>query len=170
MLSKAQKTRVRGRIYRRFYRLGKRLGKSFREIEINGKDFESALRFELAKEEDLAKKGTESELRRSRHFDPEKIKGFTPRNRKRKSNMDFLINPSDAMESHKETCTCNKCMGAFGDPDLIDSSMLGESDERKEARLEFTKEINRQLEEQTNRNICPRCRSSVCHCGDACMP
>ena len=160
-LSKEQRKKVYERIVGRFRRLAKKLGKNWKEVTINGKSFQDAYAEELAKEEALIEKGEESKLRRSRKFDPEKIKGFTPKS-ERKSALDWLANPSDAPERHKETCQCPKCVGAFGTEDLV--GPIPESDERREARKEFEGEVNRQLEEACTSGICPVCRSSVCHC------
>lgn len=158
MLTKAQRKKVYERVVGRFRRLAKKLGKNWKEVEINGKSFQDAYAEELAKEEDLIKKGQESKLRRT---NLDKIKGFKPKS-KRKSALDWLTNPSDTPESHKETCQCPRCVGAFGSEDLVGS--IPESDERRAERKEFEGEVNRQLEEACTSGICPRCRSSVCHC------
>ena len=158
MLTKAQRKKVYERVVGRFRRLAKKLGKNWKEVEINGKSFQDAYAEELRHEEDLAKKGEESKLRRT---NLEEIRGFKPR-RKRKSALDWLANPSDAPKGHREECQCPKCVGAFGSEDLV--GPIPESDERREARKEFEKSVNEALEQACTSGICPRCRSSVCHC------
>jgi len=166
MLTEKQRTRIRGRIYRRYYRLAKKLSKDFREIEIDGKLFKDALALELKREEEFAERGEESMLKH-RRFDPDKLEKEweeqSKSKRKLRSNMDFLANPSDRPKGHEDYCDCKKCSGAFGsEEDLV--GIIPESDERREAREEFTREVNIELERACSRGICPRCRSSVCHC------
>ena len=168
-LSKEQRKRVYERVVGRYRRLAKKLGKNWKEVSIDGKSFQDAYEFEQAKEEELIEKGEESRLRRSRkESGPEIIlreleqQQPTPR-RKRRSALDWLANPSDAREMHGEKCNCRKCVGAFGsEEDLV--GIIPESDERRAERKEFEAEVNRQLEAICTERICPRCRSSVCHC------
>jgi len=41
------------------------------------------------------------------------------------------------------------------------------SEEKREAEIkEIAREFNERIEEQTKKSICPRCRSSVCRCGN----
>ena len=158
MLTKEQRKRVYERVVGRYRRLAEKLEKNWKEVSIDGKLFEDAYAEELRREEALIKKGEESRLRRSR----EEIKGFKPR-RKRKSALDWLANPSDAPEGHKETCQCKKCVGAFGsEEDLV--GPIPESDERRQERKELERKANEYFEGICTERICPICKSSVCHC------
>jgi len=164
MLSKAQRKKIYERVSRRYRRYARKLGKkNWREVELNGLYFKDAYELELKREEYRLALGKEpSNLKPSRSVEREVA--VRP---KRKSNMDWITNPSDVRGTpHAETCTCNKCMGGFGDPDLIDSSMLGESEERREARKQFEREVNERLEQICTSEICPVCKSSVCRCGE----
>ena len=163
-LSKEQKDRVRQRVYKRFKRRAERIGKpkEWRTIEIDGKTYEDALEFELLKEEDLAEKGEES-----KRSNLDQIQGYVPKRRRRKVEdpLDWLANPCGKGGSHAPECECNQCMGGFGDPNLVDDRTT-ETDEEREARKEFEREYNAELEAKATRNICSRCKSSVCRCGE----
>jgi len=134
LLSEKVRTRVRERIYKRFKRRAEKIGKpeEWRTIEIDGKLYEEALKFAFIEEEKLAKRGEESMLKhRRKESGPDIIlreleeQQSTPRRKRRGSNMDFLVDPSDAREAHGEACTCKRCLGAFADPNLIrDTNLL----------------------------------------------
>lgn len=165
LLSEKVRKRIYERIRKRYKRFAKRNGEpqEWKEILLDGLYFKDALAEELAKEEELAKKGEESMLKHSREV--EEVKEFTPR-RERKSNMDWIVDSSDVPKGHSEDCECPKCIGGFSDPTLIDSTPIPESDERREARKELERQINEGLEEACSRGICPICKSSVCRCGE----
>jgi len=165
MLTKEQKRKIYERIRKRYKRHARKIGKpkEWKTIEINGKLFKEALGFELLKELELVKKGEESRLRRSNLDD---IEGYVPKRRRRKGEdgfLDWLANPCGKGGSHAQECQCNLCMGGFGDPDLVDDR-TPEKDEEREARKEFEREYNAELEAKATRNICSRCKSSVCRC------
>ena len=161
-LSKEMRKKVYERVSRRYRRLARKLGKkNWKEVELNGLYFKDAYELELKREEDRLALGKEpSNLKPSRSVEREVV--IRP---KRKSALDWLANPSDVPRGHKEgECECPKCVGAFGSEDLVGS--IPESDERREARKEFEKEVNEQLERACTSGICPVCKSSVCRCGD----
>ena len=170
-LSKAQRKKVYERVSGRFRRLARKLGKkNWKEVTIDGKTFKEAYEEEVKREEDLIAKGEESRLRRSRkESGPEIIlreleqEQPTPR-RKRKSNMDWISDSSDG--THDETCTCNKCMGAWGDENLVNETVgsIPESDEERAKRKELERRANEYFEAICTERICPTCKSSVCHC------
>lgn len=149
MLTKAQRKKVYERISRRYRRLAEKLGKNWKEIELDGLCFQDAYQDELRKEETLQKKGEESRLRRSREdkafasFDPEKIGGGIKRREDYFSSPDF---------DPRELGSMGKVWGADEEPT------------REEKMKKLERKINQELEEQATRNICPKCRSSCCHC------
>ena len=156
MLSKAQKTKIYYRIYRKYSRLAKRLGKNFKEVTINGKYFREALDFELRKEEQLNELGKSPS-----HFKPSR--DTERRIPKRKSPYEWLANPSDVRGTHSEKCRCRACSGAFSDPNLIGE--IPESEGDREARKELERIVNEELEAQQT-EVCPYCKSSICREGE----
>jgi len=135
-MGKKDYDRIYERVYRRFLRRAKRVSKSWREIEIDRKNFSETLKHELEKEEQKYEDSIQKQL--------DEFKKNILDEREPLPSPKVFYDPEG--------------MRAW-------SRGFGKSDEQREQeRKQLEKEVNEQLEEKCTRGICPICKSSICHC------
>lgn len=156
MLTKKERKRIYERVSKRYRRLAKKLGQNWKEIEINGLRFKDAYESELWQEEYGQKMGSApSKMKQDRSI-PEK--GFSPEEILRgiEESEEEIPSPHEPLDD--EILRQLVRMGGI-DP-------FKENPDREKQLKQIERVVNKMLEEQATKDICPICKSSICHCGE----
>lgn len=143
-LSKKEKRRIYDRCRKKFRRLGKRLGKHWKEISIDGKKFQEFLQVEIRKAEYVKEFGDDED-----GFDPDRLK------------KEILERKQREEESLLEAMSREDFNPPRGMPPI-----WGHHENREKILKDIERETNEILEKACSKGICPRCKSSVCRCED----
>ena len=138
------------------YRLYNHDKKWKRETIISGKDFKTALLEEFEEE----KKRIELKLPENTY----KVKSEP----KPESPTGLLPEPQGEfrMEDYPEKYLPRpqKDSEEYDDLERVMCGAFGGSEEKEKAKEQLKKELNARFEYEATKNLCPRCKSSVCHC------